>query len=470
MAKLIYVNIDWLFVLLGLTSWCYYLILYIVPILFISCVKGDINKKTGDDKGNHDQSRPIYISFMIPCHNEELVIQSTLENLKKISYNLNMIEVLVINDGSTDGTENKIKSFIDLESNEMKTHILSVDVSIAKQGKSVALNRGFEFLEMHTQFKKDLDHIVCILDADGKIGLDVLEYASDKFQNNKLGALNSSIRIRNRNHILTLMQDMEFLIAARYLNYARGIVLHNSFMGGNGQFMRYPILEELKKNDGHIWERDAMTEDLEIGLRILRMGWECKQMLHGFIHQQGLKDFVRLYRQRIRWGWGTIQVLFWEVYSGKIFFNNKMSYLTRFDVFMMMNNNMIYFLLFPLTISLTLLYVFDIIHMVFIVHPWVLWVNGAMWTGYLIIGTCFVDEYRNWKIVPYLLSYIMYVMLMATTIVVAVKKFLICEKAAWAKTDEEEDSEGDDENSIGSDKSALSHNGELEIITDNIVL
>ena len=90
----------------------------------------------------------------------------------------------------------------------------------------------------------------------------------------------------------------------------------------------------------------------------------------------------------------------------------------------------------------------------------------------LIMWTCFVDEYRNWKIVPYLLSYIMYVMLMATTIVVAVKKFLICEKAAWAKTDreEEEDSEGDDENSIGSDKSALSHNGELEIITDNIIL
>ena len=301
----------------------------------------------------------------------------------------------------------------------------------------MALNRGFEYLKINTKFKKDNSHIVCVLDADGQIGSNVLEHVHNKFQDSKLGALNSSIRIRNRNHLLTVMQDIEFIVSARYLNYMRGFVMNNSFMGGNGQFMRYCILEKLEHNDGYIWKKEAMTEDLEIGIRILCLGWKCKQMLHGFIYQQGLNDFTRLYKQRIRWGWGTIQVLFWNIYSGKILLDNKISYISRFDMFVIMNNNMIYFCLFPLTVILTTLYVFNIIHLVFIVHPLILWINGIIWTIYIVIWVCITEEYRNWKILPYLLLYISYILVMSTTILVAVKKFLTCEHAIWVKTDRE---------------------------------
>ena len=45
-----------------------------------------------------------HISIIIPAHNEELVIQKTLLSILELDYPRDQLEVLVVNDGSTDNT------------------------------------------------------------------------------------------------------------------------------------------------------------------------------------------------------------------------------------------------------------------------------------------------------------------------------------------------------------------------------
>lgn len=89
MSKIVYINIDWLCVLLALTNWGYYLMFYVIPFSFIMNKGSDKNKSRKNIVSGILQS--VNISFLIPCHNEELVIYNTLMNLTKLNYDFNMI-------------------------------------------------------------------------------------------------------------------------------------------------------------------------------------------------------------------------------------------------------------------------------------------------------------------------------------------------------------------------------------------
>jgi cellulose synthase/poly-beta-1,6-N-acetylglucosamine synthase-like glycosyltransferase len=89
------------------------------------------------------RSRPIrpapifpFVSIVLAVHNEEKVLPAKLRNLAKLNYPEDRFEVVVISDGSTDGT-NRI-----LEAN-LEKH-LRVIISPAHEGKACALNHGIQ--------------------------------------------------------------------------------------------------------------------------------------------------------------------------------------------------------------------------------------------------------------------------------------------------------------------------------------
>ena len=53
----------------------------------------------------------MLLSIIIPCYNSETFIAGTLNSL--VSQNLADCEVIVVNDGSNDGTSRIVKKFID---------------------------------------------------------------------------------------------------------------------------------------------------------------------------------------------------------------------------------------------------------------------------------------------------------------------------------------------------------------------
>ena len=78
-------------------------------------------------------------------------------------------------------------------------------------------------------------------------------------------------------------------------------------MGGNGQFNRLRALDELADDDGP-W-RDRLTEDQDLGLRLIAAGWKGRQELRAVVEQQGLTTLRPLLRQRTRWSQGNLQAI-----------------------------------------------------------------------------------------------------------------------------------------------------------------
>jgi 1,2-diacylglycerol 3-beta-glucosyltransferase len=98
------------------------------------------------------------------------------------------------------------------------------------------------------------------------------------------------------------MQDMEFVIFTEVFQRGRRH-LDSVGLGGNGQFMRLSALQDLGPAP---WSR-CLTEDLDLGVRLLARGWRNDFCPAAAVHQQGLVGLRRLLRQRTRWFQGHLQ-------------------------------------------------------------------------------------------------------------------------------------------------------------------
>ena len=76
-------------------------------------------------------------------------------------------------------------------------------------------------------------------------------------------------------------------------------------MGGNGQFNRLAALDAIADGDGP-W-RNRLTEDQDLGLRLLAAGWKSHQEMRAVVEQQGVPRLRPLLRQRTRWAQGNLQ-------------------------------------------------------------------------------------------------------------------------------------------------------------------
>ena len=81
------------------------------------------------------------------------------------------------------------------------------------------------------------------------------------------------------------MQDVEFSVYASVYQAGRNHA-GTAGMGGNGQFNRLSALDAIVEGDGP-W-RNRLTEDQDLGLRLLAAGWKSHQELRAVVEQQGV--------------------------------------------------------------------------------------------------------------------------------------------------------------------------------------
>jgi len=99
------------------------------------------------------------------------------------------------------------------------------------------------------------------------------------------------------------MQDMEFVGFSYMVQTARDR-LGSVGLGGNGQFTRMSALDTLGE---YPWRPGALTEDLDLGLRMMMAGWRLRFCSTSWVDQQGLPHLRPLLRQRTRWAQGHYQ-------------------------------------------------------------------------------------------------------------------------------------------------------------------
>ncbi|MGB5952662.1 MAG: glycosyltransferase, partial [Ornithinimicrobium sp.] len=238
------------------------------------------------------------VVFVLPCLNEDRVLGASLSRL--LAYDDPSMRILVVDDGSEDRTAEVVEEFED-----PRVHLLRRALPQARQGKGEALNAALVYLRTGavTTFQDPDDVIVCVVDADGRMDPHALSAVVPLFADTTLGAVQIGVRINNREkNLLARMQDIEFVLYTQVFQRGRRH-MGSVGLGGNGQFVRLSALNSLGDAP---WSR-SLTEDLDLGVRLLLVGWRTDFESTCAVHQQGLVELSRWLKQRTRWFQGHLQ-------------------------------------------------------------------------------------------------------------------------------------------------------------------
>ncbi len=258
-----------------------------------------------DEQGPLASEADFLWAFVVPALDKEVTIADSVARLRE-THATNAV-FLVVDDGSTDRTP-EILAGID----DPRLRVLTRTAPEARTGKAAALNAAYRHLREvvlrepeHAMWTQDRV-ILVVVDADGRLDPQAPAAVARHFADPGVGAAQLLVRIYNRRGWLTWAQDVEFSAFGRVLQAGRSW-WGTANMGGNGQFTRLAALAAVDEGAGP-W-RDRLTEDQDLGVRLVQAGWAGVQENGAEIHQQGLNSLRRLYRQRVRWAQGNWQAL-----------------------------------------------------------------------------------------------------------------------------------------------------------------
>jgi 1,2-diacylglycerol 3-beta-glucosyltransferase len=243
--------------------------------------------------GDEPPERPT-LFFLVPCLNEEDVIDATLAAL--LSQDGTSI-VVVIDDGSEDSTADRAVSY------GPRVEVVSRSLPDARNGKGEALNAGFQRVRsiVATRQLDPSNVVLCVMDADGRLSDGAVDTVLPHFEDPKVGGLQLPVRIRNATSTLTRYQDFEFWGVAAVPQIARASIGSTS-LGGNGQFSRLSALLTIGDRP---WS-NSLTEDLDLAISMMSFGWKLTSTPSAHVSQQGVTEIRRLSVQRTRWMQGQM--------------------------------------------------------------------------------------------------------------------------------------------------------------------
>ncbi len=383
--------------------------------------------KHGDDVAH-------FFSIIIPAHNEESVIEETLKHVFALDYLSELLEVVVINDGSTDKTESLVKEAQKSHPNLKLINVLPMN---GGSGKGSALNVAFgDFLLTWRGLEIEPKHhwLIGVFDADAVPDSNMLKKVSNEFRDPRVGGVQTLVRISNRKRsFLAKLQDMEFLAFSRLLQFSRTVFGGSVALGGNGQFIRATALEATAVTKfEEYWKPDSMTEDLDIGMRLMTNKWENRYIESSVVYQEGVENLSSLIHQRTRWAWGALQALRDYILSQRVW-RADISLRKKLDASVYLVNIIVPFLVI-LCWVLSGLALFGVIR-ISNAFPWLFTVaNGFSFLPLYFIGLWKErGDYPVWQILPLTLIGTVYTFHWIPCISIAAIK-MVAEKPVWKKT------------------------------------
>src|SRR5712691_570968 len=229
-----------------------------------------------------------FISIVVPAYNEAEVIQSSLSSLLELRYPY--YEIIAVDDGSTDGTYEKMKEF---EGNHY-----GVRVQVFRKengGKAEALNYGI---------RRSKAPIVVCMDSDSRLTPESLRYAVRHFYDPNVGAVAGNVKVINRHNIWTKLQALEYIEGLNIARKAQAFFRTVSVIPGPMGIFRRATIEGVGGYDS-----DTFAEDFDMTVKILAEGWKINYEPKAIAYTEAPEELLDVIKQRYRWTRGVLQAL-----------------------------------------------------------------------------------------------------------------------------------------------------------------
>ena len=223
-----------------------------------------------------------FISFIIPCYNDEQTIEKTIESIYESCKKSNM-ELFTINDSSSDNSLEILKKL-------KKKYGFNLINNIENKGKSLSINNAA------VQAKGE---IIFIIDSDIILNKPALEDVIARFNNNsKLGAVSCEYKCDNKRFLLK-MQNIEYstltILHAAGNNYSSTGLCGGCMAIKKDSFMKVGMLTQ-----------NAISEDLDMALKLNKIKLKVEQSLF-LVNTESPIKLKKWYKQKLRWGSGIVQ-------------------------------------------------------------------------------------------------------------------------------------------------------------------
>ena len=231
------------------------------------------------------------VSLIVPAYNEERTVSKTLRHLQGLDYPKEKLEIIVVDDGSTDKT-------FEVASRFGRITVLKK----ANGGKASALNFGLKLAK---------GEIVACVDSDSRPKSDALLKMLPFFSEPDVAAVTSSIFVSGAKNLIERLQKIEYIMivwARKLLEYLDGVYC----TPGPLSLYRADILRKV----GGFDEKN-LTEDIEIAWRLMHHGYKIRMALGAEVLTAPQETFGKWWKQRLRWNIGGLQTTF--KYAGDVF-------------------------------------------------------------------------------------------------------------------------------------------------------
>lgn len=226
------------------------------------------------------------VSILIPAHNEEIVIGATIEAMLALNYPKEKLEIIVVNDASTDATKDIIETYARKDS---RVVLYDVPKGEGGRGKSRALNLGVKIVR---------SPYIAVYDADNTPDPDALRYlVAQLLLHPELGAVLGKFRTVNKNRtLLTRFINIETLSFQSILQAGRWHMLNIATLPGTNFVIRREVIDQMAG-----WDENAITEDSELSIRMYIHNWKIKFIPYSITYEQEPEKWDVWLHQRTRW-------------------------------------------------------------------------------------------------------------------------------------------------------------------------
>ncbi len=269
------------------------------------------------------------VTIQLPLYNEKYVIERLLNNIVKLKYPIEKLEIQVLDD-STDESITDTKKQID----ELKNQ--GFDIKFIHRSERIGYKAG----ALKEGLEVSKGEFIAIFDADFMPKEDWLQETIPNFKNPKIGVVQTRWSHLNRNYsILTKIQafalDAHFTLEQVGRNSKKHCI---NFNGTAGVWRKTCIL------DAGNWQADTLTEDLDLSYRAQLKNWQ-------FIYLEDVETPSELpailsaaRSQQFRWNKGGAENLM--KMASKILFSKTLPIKTKFHALLHLLNSSMFLNLF----------------------------------------------------------------------------------------------------------------------------